>query len=193
MSCLPARRTAKSGIEQTQSDGGVPGDVVGGGSYRECGVGAEAVDREGGVVDGRQAGGESWPPGVVAIFVPPPIFQEVQAVFHPPVVADVPQQIRGGDAAGIEARHEIPHVVRHSFAGGGPQFTIDAQDYATAGQVECVTHVVGVVQVDPHPAGFFESPLLSVDWAAGGRSTAWAKQCTRASSASGWLPFTCNK
>ena len=46
------RRTAKSGVEQTESSFGVPGDEVGGGSEGEVWVGAEAVDREGGVVDG---------------------------------------------------------------------------------------------------------------------------------------------
>ena len=85
------------------------------------------MDREGGVVDRRQAGGEAGPPGVVAILVPPAILQEVEAVFQPPVVADVPQEVRGGDALGIEARHEVPHVVREHFAVGGANFTIDAQ------------------------------------------------------------------
>ena len=61
------------------------------------------MDREGGIVDGCQAGGEARPPGVVAVFVPPPIFQEVGAVFQPPVVADVPQEVRSGNAVRIEA------------------------------------------------------------------------------------------
>ncbi len=85
------------------------------------------MDGEGGVVDGRQTGGEPGPPGVVAILVPPAILQEVQAVFDPPVVADVPQQVGGGNAVGIEARYEVPHVVRENLAVGGADFTIDAQ------------------------------------------------------------------
>jgi hypothetical protein len=85
------------------------------------------VNGEGGVIDGRQAGRESRPPGVVAILVPPPIFQEVEAVFQPPVVADVPQEIRGSHALGIEARDEVSHVVRENLAVGGADFTIDAQ------------------------------------------------------------------
>lgn len=85
------------------------------------------MDREGGVVDGRQASGEAGPPGVVAVLVPPPILQEVEAVFQPPVVADVPQEIRGGDAAGIETRDEVSHVVREDFAVGGANLAINAQ------------------------------------------------------------------
>ena len=74
------------------------------------------MDGEGGVVDGRQAGGEAGPPGMVAVLVPPPILQEVEAVFQPPMIADVPQEVRRGDALGIEARHEVSHLVREHFA-----------------------------------------------------------------------------
>jgi len=85
------------------------------------------MNREGGVVDGRQAGREAGPPGVVAVLVPPAILQEVEAVFQPPVIADVPQEVRGSHAVGIEARHEIPHVVRKDSAVGGANLTIHAQ------------------------------------------------------------------
>lgn len=85
------------------------------------------MDREGGVIDRRQTGGEPRPPGVMAILVPPAILQEVQTVFDPPVVADVPQEVGGGDAVGIEARYEVPHVVRENLAVARTDFTIDAQ------------------------------------------------------------------
>ena len=85
------------------------------------------MDREGGIVDRGETGGEAGPPGVMAVFVPPAIFQEVQAVFHAPMVADVPQEVRGGNAVGIEARHEIPHIVRQDFATGGANLAIHAQ------------------------------------------------------------------
>lgn len=85
------------------------------------------MDREGCVVDRRQAGGEAGPPGVVAVLVPPSILQEVKAVFHAPMVADVSQEVRSGNAVGIEARHEIPHVVRKDFAVGGANLAIHSQ------------------------------------------------------------------
>jgi hypothetical protein len=85
------------------------------------------VDGEGGVVDRREAGGEAGPPGVVAVLVPPAVLQEVEAVLQPPVIADMPQEVGGGDAVGIEARDEVPHVVRENLAVGGADFTIDAQ------------------------------------------------------------------
>jgi len=103
------------------------------------------VDRESGVVDGRQAGRETGPASVVAVFVPPAILQEVEAVFQPPMVADVPQEVRRGDAGGIQARDEIPHVVREQLAVGGANLAINAQRYAAAGQVESFADVVGVL------------------------------------------------
>lgn len=100
--------------------------MVGGCSEGEIGIGTEAVDGESRVVDRGEAGGESGPAGVVAVLVPPPIFGEVEAVFDPPVVAHVAQEIRGRDAVRVEAGDEVPHVVRNEFAGGGADLAIDA-------------------------------------------------------------------
>jgi hypothetical protein len=69
----------------------------------------------------------------------------VEAVFQPPVVADVPQEVRGGDAVRIEARDEIPHVVREQLAVGGANLAINAQCDAATGQVEPFADVVGVL------------------------------------------------
>lgn len=85
------------------------------------------MDREGGVVDRRQAGREAGSPGVVAVFVPPAILQEMEAVFHSPMVADMPQQVRRGDLLGIETGDEIPHVVRQDFAVGSANLAINAE------------------------------------------------------------------
>lgn len=142
------------------------------------------MDGEGGVVEGRQAGREAGPPRVVAIFVPPAVLQEVEAVFQPPVVADVAQEIRGRDLLGIEARDEVTHVVRHHFACGRAELAIDAQRYTATGQIERLTNVVRVVEIDPQLADFLESPLLSSVSTAGGRWAADAKQCCKASSVS---------
>jgi hypothetical protein len=84
------------------------------------------MDGEGRVVDGGEAGGEAGPAGVVAVFVPPPIFGEVQTVFDPPVVPHVPQEVGGGDAVGVEAGDEVADVVRDEFAGARADVAIDA-------------------------------------------------------------------
>jgi hypothetical protein len=81
----------------------------------------------------------------MAVLVPPPILHKVEAVFQPPVVADVPQEVRGGDAVRIEARDEIPHVVREQLAVGGANLAINAQCDAATGQVKSFADVVGVL------------------------------------------------
>lgn len=107
------------------------------------------MDGEGGVVDGRQTGGETGPPGVVAVLVPPAILHKMEAVFQSPVVADVPQEVRRGDAVRIEARDEIPHVVREQLAAGGANLTINAECYPATAPGERFAEVVGVLEVDP--------------------------------------------
>ena len=43
------------------------------------------------------------------------------------MVADIPQEVRGGNAVGIETRNEIPHVVRQDFAAVGANLAINSQ------------------------------------------------------------------
>jgi hypothetical protein len=85
------------------------------------------VNGEGGVVDGRQAGRQTGPPRVVAVFVPPPIFQEVKAVFQPPMLADVLEQFGRCDMLRIEARNEIASVVRQHFSARRTNQAVHAQ------------------------------------------------------------------
>jgi hypothetical protein len=118
------------------------------------------VDGEGRVVDGGEAGGEAGPAGVVTIFVPPPIFAEVQAVFDAPMIPHVRQDVGGRDLVGVEAGDEVPHVVRDELAAGGADLAIDADRYAAAGEVENLADVRRVVDVDPDAARFTEAPLL---------------------------------
>ncbi|MEQ9379490.1 MAG: hypothetical protein RJP95_01405 [Pirellulales bacterium] len=127
------------------SDFWFPGDVVGCGSDGYFGVGSEAVDREGGVVDRCHADRQPWPSGVVAVFVPPAVFQEVQAVFDSPVLADVAQEVGSGDLSGIEAAHEVARVMQQDLAILSEQFTINAQRNAATGQVERFTDVLRVI------------------------------------------------
>ncbi len=86
---------------------------------------------------------------MVAILVPPPILQEVEAIFQPPVIADIPQEVRGGDGLGIETRDEISHVVRKDYAVAGANLAVNTQRYAATAPGEPFANVVGILQVDP--------------------------------------------
>lgn len=118
------------------------------------------MDGEGRVVDSGQAGGESGPAGVVAIFVPPAVFAEMQAVFDAPVVPHVGQEVRGRDLIRVLAGNEVSHVVRDELADGITNFAIDPDSYAAAGEIEDFTDVRRIVDVDPDTAGFTKAPLL---------------------------------
>jgi hypothetical protein len=85
------------------------------------------VNGVGGVVDGRQAGRQPGPPRVVAVFVPTPIFQEVQAVFQPPMMAYVLEQLGRCDTLRIETRNEIANVVRQHFSAWRTNQAVHAQ------------------------------------------------------------------
>lgn len=64
---------------------------------------------------------------MVAVFVPPAVFDEVETVFHPPMVAHQHQELDRSDPRWIEAGNEVSHVVRHELAVGFANFTIDPQ------------------------------------------------------------------
>jgi hypothetical protein len=93
------------------------------------------MDGECGVVDRRQAGREAWSTGMVTILVPPPIFQEVQAVFDSPVLANMPQEISSGHLLGIEAAHIIACIMQDDFTVCRAQLTIHTQTNLATGQI----------------------------------------------------------
>lgn len=123
--------------------------------------------------------------GPMAVFIPPTIFDEEQAILDLPMRADGSQQFARGDAFGIEAGEKIACV-------GGSQRTvrvdhvpINTQRNLRVGEAQLLTKVTGVVQVEPQPAAIEAAPFFSTVSAAGGRSSAWPKHCCTASKTSG--------
>lgn len=124
------------------------------------------------------------------VFVPPAIFDEVQAVFHLPVATDVGVKRSCGDRAGVEAGHEVPAVVEQESAIGRTHFAVGTQRNLTAGKVQTLADILRVVQVDPKPAYFAILPLFSaISWA-GRIDEASAKHVFNASRTSGWFALT---
>ncbi len=96
----------------------------------------------------------------VTIFVPPTVLEKEQAVFDLPMRADGAQQLLGGDRVGIEAGEKIACV-------GGSQRTvrvdhvpINTQRNLRVGEVQWLTKVTGVVQVEPQLAAIEEIPFF---------------------------------
>lgn len=81
----------------------------------------------------------------MSIFVPPPIFDEEEAVLDLPVLADQFQQLVGADPAGIEARQEVARIVRAHAAIVGNDIAVHAERNLAAGEVQRLANVVGIV------------------------------------------------
>jgi len=113
---------------------------------------------------------------MMAVFIPPAILHEVEAIFDLPVTANPRQQFRGRDLLRIEARNEIAAFARKHVALGRTHCAIHANQNSAVGNVQALADMFGVVEVEPEAPRFFVGPLFSVVSQRGGRSTASAKQ-----------------
>jgi hypothetical protein len=126
----------------------------------------------------------------VTILVPPTVFLEVQAVFYLPLAAKSILKLRRSDRARIGAADEIPGFVKQNNIIGRSNFPIGADGDLTSRNVQTLTDILGVVQVDPDTTDIAAAPFLStVSWA-GRFDAASAKHVFKASSISGWLALT---
>ena len=96
----------------------------------------------------------------MTVFVPPAILDEVQAVFHLPMAANGGVKLGRRDCARIEAGHKIPAFVKQKSTIGRTHFTIGADGDLTVGNVQTLTDILGVVQVDPNPTGIAAIPFF---------------------------------
>ena len=119
------------------------------------------------------------------VFVPPAIFDEVQAVFHLPVAANIHMKRGGRNRIGVDTGYEVPTVVEQESAVGRTYFTVGTDGDLAARKVQTLTDIGCVVQVDPKPASFPLVPLFSVISWAGRAGEAPAKQVCSASRTSG--------
>jgi len=156
---------------------GAPLDLLGGGLERLTGRVNQTENGQRGI----RERGECLPPAVL---------DEVQAVFHLPVAANVLLEIGSRDGVRIETGHEIPALTRNEFALGATDFAINSDGDATFGNVQTLPNVLGIVEADPKPACLLIEPLFSILSSAGGLGGSWKKQASRASSMSGWFALT---
>ncbi len=154
--------------EAGEDGAGTPLNLLGGGPKRLAWRLDQAEDRQGGVRQRRKRLGQAGPLGVVTILVPPTVLDEVEAVFHLPMAANVPLEFAWRDRIGIQTGHEVPALARKQFAGGAAYFTINADGNLTAGYVQTLPNILGILEVNPKPARFLVEPLFSRTSSAGG-------------------------
>jgi hypothetical protein len=147
----------------------------------------QTEDCQGGVGHRGKALGQAGPLGVVAVFVPPAVFDEVEAVFHLPMSANVGVKFGRRDHSRVEAGHVIPALVEEKLSRGRTHLAIGTDGDLAVGKVQTLADILGIIQVDPKPAGLAASPLFSVTSWAGRDGEALAKQVFNASRTSGWL------
>jgi hypothetical protein len=119
-------------------------------------------DGESGVRQRGERLGQAGPLGVVAIFVPPAVFDEMEAVLHLPVATNVCLQFTGRDRIGVQAAHEVPAFAGKKCPFRGTHLAINTQRDSATGDVQMLPYVVGIVEVDPKPPRFLVEPLFSV-------------------------------
>lgn len=168
-----------------EAETGIPGDLI-------CASAKGQMGRSQGTEHGQRGTGHLSQPlrdartaGPVAVFVPPAIFGEEEAVFNLPMSADHGEQLGGGDSAGIETGEKVAGVGQQDAAVVGNYVPINTHSDLCPGKRQRFTNVTGVVQVEPQPAAFDGGPFFSTVCAAGGRSCAVPRHDCTASSVSG--------
>ena len=137
--------------------------------------------------------GQAGTLGVVTIFVPPAVLDEMKAVFHLPVAANIALEFTRRDRIGIQAGHEVPAFAGKKLTTGRTHLAIGTDADSATGNVQMLPDMLGVVEVDPKLARFLIEPLFSVTSWAGLTGVSWKKQVSNASSMSGWFAFTWNR
>ena len=168
-------------------------DPLGGCSKRFAAGVDKAEDGQSGVGEGSERLGQAGPLGVVTVFVPPAVFDEMEAVFHLPVVANVALEFFRRDFTGIQAGHEVPAFAGKELVFRATHLAINTDGDLATGNVQTLPDMLGVVEIDPKPARFLIKPLFSVTSCAGFAGVSWKKQVSKASSMSGWFAFTWNR
>ncbi len=150
----------------------------------------QAEDGQSGVCQRSERLGQAGPLGIMTIFVPPAVLDEMKAVFHLPVAANIALKFTRRDQIGIQTGHKVPAFAGKKCALHRAHFAINTDTDLTTGYVQMFPDILGVVEVAPKPARFLIEPLFSVTSCAGFAGVSWKKQVSKASSMPGWFAFT---
>jgi hypothetical protein len=153
----------------------------------------QAEDGESGVRQRSERLGQARTLGVVTIFVPPAVLDEMKAVFHLPMATNVVLEFTRRDRIGLQAGDKVPAFAGQEFIRRRAPVAIRTNADLATGNVQMLSDMLGVVEVDPKPTRFLIQPLFSVTSWAGLAGVSWKKQVSKASSISGWFALTWNR
>jgi hypothetical protein len=119
---------------------------------------APAVDQtqhgQSGVRQRSERLGQPGPLGVVTIFVPPAVFDEMKAVFHLPMATNVVLKYTRRDRIGLQAGDKVPAFAGKKLTLRRAHFAIRTNADLATGNVQVLSDMLGVVEVDPKPTRF---------------------------------------
>ena len=126
----------------------------------------QAEDGQGGFGQRSERLGQTGPLGVVTIFVPPAVLDEMKAVFHLPVATNVVLEFTRRGRIRFQTGYEVPAFAGKERALRAAYFAIDSNADSATGNVQMLLDMLGVVEVNPKPTRFLIQPLFSVtSWA----------------------------
>ena len=123
---------------------------------------AQAQDGESGVRQRSERLGQARTLGVVTIFVPPAVLDEMKAVFHLPVATNVVLEFTRRDRIGLQTGDKVPAFAGKERTLRRAHFSINTDTDLATGNVQMLSDMLGVVEVDPKPTRFLIEPLFSV-------------------------------
>jgi hypothetical protein len=148
MSRRPLKRLARPDkAEAVEGTKGPPMDGIGDGPQRLASGVNEAENAQGSVGQGGESLGQAEPLGVVAIFVPPAVLDEVKAVFDLPVVTHIRLQAGCRHGGRIKAGEKIAGFVGDFVARA--HLAIHREGNLAIGKLQTLAEIVGEFQVEP--------------------------------------------
>jgi len=114
----------------------------------------QAEDSESGVCRRSERFGQARPLGVVTIFVPPAVLDEMKAVFHLPVATNVVLEFTRRDRIGFQTGDEVPAFAGKERTRRAAHFAINTDTDLATGNVQMLSDMLGVVEVYPKPTRF---------------------------------------
>ncbi len=114
----------------------------------------QAEDSESGVRQRSERFGQAGPLGVVTVFVPPAVLDEMKAVFHLPVATNVVLEFTRRDRIGLQTADKVPAFAGKERTLRAAHFAIDTDTDLATGNIQMLTDMLGVVKIDPKPARF---------------------------------------
>ncbi len=98
----------------------------------------------------------------MSVFVPPPILDEMQAVFHLPVAATMAEQVRGSRFLRVNARNEKACFEGKNCIIGVADNSINTNRDAAVREIQLLAYEFSILQIAPEAAFVGQAAFFSI-------------------------------